>query len=226
MGEVPPPILFRMEQSFGDPALSFVGKRCGATRIWGSSLGGVDTALINSPRVVSGDVIHEGKEEIIPWVEWMAEWRRIWHIHMRRDPRDSLTSTMPGSQRYPVESYMWKNAEAVYRRIHELNPDKTLSVKYEDLVADPNAVMDRLLEKVGLEKGLEDVNDWPETLSEEELQHASMKGIKGPRAVETASVGRWKKHQVRVRKLLQADPALADLVVEHGYDKKGWEADL
>jgi len=225
-GEVPPPILFRAEQSFGDPELSFVGKRCGATHLWGSSLGGVDAALINSPRMVSDDVLHEGREDIIPWVEWMAGWRRIWHIHMRRDPRDSLTSAAPGLERHVREPYMWKNAERVYERIHELNPSRTLAVKYEELTADPNAIMDQLLKIIGLEKELSDVNDWPKTLSKQELSHPSMKWLGRPRKVDAERVGRWKENQAQVKKLLQTDPDLADLLVKCGYDEKGWEKKL
>jgi len=226
MGEIPPPILFRVEQYYDDPKLSFVGKRCGAPHIWGASMSGIDAALINSERVLSGESIFEGREEIIPWVEWMANWQRIWHIHIRRDPRDSMTSRMQKSNRYVGLPYMWKNAEAIYKRLYEIHPDRTLLVKYEELVSQPNEVMENLFETIGLEKGMEDVNDWPNTLTEKELRHRSMRWLKGPRPVDRDSVGQWKYHKTRILGLIKSDPDFADLVVEAGYDEKGWEKNL
>jgi hypothetical protein len=228
-GEVPPPILFRVRALLNDPSLTVVAKRCGAHGLWGASLGGLDLALINqvapAARNVSGDLIFEQRDDILPWIDWLENWRDIWHIHIKRDPRDVLTSRAAQESRaYKNYWAMWKNAEAIYHRLGQANPDRTLQVEYEKLVQDPNTVMEWVFETIGLEQAIEDVETWHDSLDLVEQQHSTLRRVE-PK-INTKSMGRWKKEKKRVKELLKDTPDLVDQVVAAGYDEKNWEKKL
>lgn len=176
---------------------------------------------------VSGEVIVSTREEMIFWTQWLNQWKDIWHIHMRRDPRDVLVSVMGKGKikSYPADFDMWKNTERIYSELKKANDEKTLLVRYEDLIKEPDVELEKIFNTIGRKKDFV-ADKWIDLLDPTEQKHQSMEWLNGARKIDNCSIGNWKRNPDRIKKLLEKHPDLPQTVVDFGYDKKGWEENL
>lgn len=80
-------------------------------------------------------------------------WPDAKFIHLVRDPRDVAISnmTLGWSGHYYTSSESWIDAERAWERLSgHLNEDKRFDIRYEDLVATPEAELKRLCRFLGL----------------------------------------------------------------------------
>lgn len=154
------------------------------------------------------------------WIDWLAMWNDVYYVHIRRDPRDCISSKLYGN--YVNSFRMWKSAENMYEKLRELIPDKVILVVYEELVSDVNKVMDYVIEKVGLEKST-DFSYWHELIDAKEKEHPSMHWMRGAREIDNKSVGKWKNNIKRVKEQVAANKDFTELLLKYGYEKNdGW----
>jgi hypothetical protein len=134
-------------------------------------------------------------------------------IHLIRDPRDVLTSRHLGDSKrrssnpFYVSPDHWLRsidaAEWLFREVAGQCPAATL--RYEDIVLDPQSGIDKLKSEFGLELR-EDVESWAALTKY--VQNASselVRAMHGVRDIDGRSIGRWKnsqKSRARVESLL------------------------
>ncbi|HVY49279.1 MAG TPA: sulfotransferase [Minicystis sp.] len=115
---------------------------------------------------------------------------------------------------FPLEAFgkMWVDVTRRLQRFAKDHPDNTLSIRYEDLVADPRATMDALFRFVGVE---------PEPVVDTALKRTENVGpgdfkAYGRPTVDASSVGRWKKLPALTRSRLGA--VMNETLVSAGYE--------
>jgi hypothetical protein len=91
-----------------------------------------------------------------------------------------------------------------------------LSLRYEDLVTDPDAVQKQLTQAFPF---LEKLHDFSEYALFSKASRKALAAMNGLRPVSTDSIGNWKNHLPRVKAQLIKYPDLAALLIEHGYEK-------
>lgn len=126
-------------------------------------------------------------------------------IHCRRDPRDTCLScfltNFDQGHGYKNDLVTLGHAYNLYARLmehwHRVLPTPILSVRYEDLVADPEAGARRILEFLGLdwEPGC---LDFP--MARRMVRTASSSQVR--RGVYRSSAGRWRRYEAQLQPLL------------------------
>lgn len=163
------------------------------------------------------------------WLDWVTNWDKLHYVHIRRDPRDSVTSLMSGGGRHYVSSFpMWKSAEQIYERLLVELPEQTHLVKYEELVTSVSSVMDNLFNKIGLTRDL-DYNQWFERVNDQERKHPFNHWLGGARPPDVFSIGKWQRSIEALRRLqavIDHNPDFVKTVSDYGYtegEEGHWE---
>lgn len=140
-------------------------------------------------------------------------------IYMIRDPRDIVTSVHPADpNRYWTGLRYWKALLPISRRL-ERHP-RFISVRYEDLVSDPDATQQRLSRLLPFLKGRERFSRFHNVADPDEYSKEALKGI---RPIRPTSVGRWKNHLSRVAGQIYLHGPITPDLIEYGYEADaGW----
>lgn len=143
----------------------------------------------------------------------------LYVVAMIRDPRGVISSrhdSKPGV--YFSSFWRW---EQYLRAITELaDHPRYLVVRYEDLVADPDAVQRRLTKAFPFLTPTCRFSRFPEGAQVHERARVSLNGV---RSVDAASLQRWREELPRVKGELSRHPEMLDWLVRLGYEPDaGW----
>jgi len=140
----------------------------------------------------------------------------LWIIYMLRDPRDVVSSC---SHRMNNGAYMgnlglWlEQQEAVKELVDEA---RFITVRYEDLVIDPNRVQGRLVELIPF---LQKKCDFSQYHLNARSSEKSIKALNGIRKINSNNVGSWKRHLPQVAKQLECYGDISDELIQLGYEE-------
>lgn len=141
-------------------------------------------------------------------------------IYMIRDPRDLIVSRHgEAPDEYWASLKFWKAYTPFGREL--MNHPRFIAIKYEDLVADANAVQQMIMERIPYLNKRYDFTDYHKhhTASEK-----ASKALGGVRAVSGSSIGNWKSHLPRVKQQIKLHGSITADLVEYGYeDSADWE---
>ena len=149
--------------------------------------------------------------------------RNLYAIYMLRDPRDMVVSRHGAdAKRYWASLKYWKTYTPYARRLD--SHSRFIMVRYEDLVAQPDAVQAHLMERMPFLVSRGPFSQYHELAQPSE---AAMKALRGVRPVSSASVGSWRKHLPRVVGQLQRHGSITEDLIAYGYEEDDtWEREL
>jgi len=139
----------------------------------------------------------------------------LYIICMIRDPRDVIVSKHElDPDRYWAGLRFWKTYIPFWRRLRK-HP-RFITVKYEDLVSDPDRVQQRLVEKMPFLTIKRPFTQYHEVAKP---SIDSMKALKEVRPIAPTGVGNWRNHLARIAGQLQLHGPIAGDLIEFGYEK-------
>ena len=126
------------------------------------------------------------------------------------------------SNRYYAPLRIWKDRRRAARKVSR-HP-RVLTVRYEDLVADPGKVQQEIEDRIPFLRRKADFVDFHKTAT---LSDLATKALGGIRAISTSSIGNWRQHKSRlVGQLAKFGPIDEDLVF-YGYERDdSWQREL
>ena len=138
----------------------------------------------------------------------------LYVIYMLRDPRDMITSKHGKDlERYWASLRYWKTYTPYGRKLQR-HP-RFITVRYEELVTQPDEVQAYLMQRMWFLKKRERFSRYHELA---QPSKDSLDALHGVRPVTPASVGNWRQHLKRVAGQLQKHGAIAQDLIEYGYE--------
>lgn len=165
--------------------------------------------------------------EKTPYNELFSEaifglWPKARCLHVYRDPRDNYASYRVKHPEWWPETfaYSWRRSTSRGIRNHSnFGPDRYMSLRYEDLVRDPDAVMREVCSFLLIEFSAELVRP---TRAGRDWAGNSMFGDEFAR-ISQAPIDRWKK-ELEHREILLLETALGRQMVHLSYETSGtWD---
>lgn len=148
---------------------------------------------------------------------------RLYVIAMIRDPRGVITSRHKTKPDVYFSSF-WRWQQYLQAIMALEGHPRFLVVRYEDLVADPDAVQDRIAERFEFLQPISRFSRFPEGARIHERARISLNGV---RAVDSASLSRWREALPRVKGELIRHPEMIDWLIRLGYEPDdAWTAAL
>ncbi len=138
----------------------------------------------------------------------------LYVIAMIRDPRGVITSrhdSKPGV--YFSSFWRWERYLEAIAALE--NHPRYLTVRYEDLVDDPDAVQDRVARAFPFLHMTGRFSRFPEGAEVHERARVSLNGV---RSVDRTSLGRWRQELPRVKGELIRHPEMNQWLVRLGYE--------
>lgn len=139
---------------------------------------------------------------------------RIWLVYCQRDPRDIVCSQhglAPG--RYWANLRQWRQIRRRVRRA--AGHPRLLTVRYEDLVRDPDAVQRMMAERI---PWLEQTGRFSQFHAAARPGTQSLTAMRGLRPADAESIGRWRDHLPRLAGQIIQHGSIADELMEDGYE--------
>ena len=147
----------------------------------------------------------------------------LYFIFMLRDPRDSIVSVhdgRPGS--FYAGLRLWKAFFPYWLRLR--SHPRVITVRYEDLVADPDAVQAQLRERLPFLVQKAPFSRFHEVAAP---SRRSLNALNGLRPIASASVGQYRNHLGRIRAQVEMHGSISDSLVAAGYERDAtWEERL
>jgi hypothetical protein len=146
--------------------------------------------------------------------------KNLFILYMIRDPRDSMTSIHSAQpDRYFSNFRVWKECADSAKTIETSH--RFISIRYEALVAEPDAVQAQLMTAFPFLEKIHDFSSFEQFSGPSKRSAEAMGGL---RPVSAASIGNWKKHLPRVKAQILLRPDLADALITYGYEKdNSWQ---
>ena len=141
--------------------------------------------------------------------------RALWVVYMLRDPRDVIVS------RHRQEpSRYWSNLR-VWNLYHDyslkvLNHPRCLRVRYEDLVGDPDAVQNQILQRMHFLRKTRKFSEFHKYASPSDAADRALSGL---RPINSTSIGRWRQHKGRIVSQLRIHGPISSKLIDMGYEK-------
>jgi len=177
------------------------------------SLAPHEVSVLVRPRRLRGVCISKHPHEVVPAGRLLRVDPRLWVIYCLRDPRDVVCSRHPNDpSRYVVGFETWSRYDTIARRTSH---PRFVTVKYEDLVADPDSVQSFLAAAMPF---LVPRCLFSETLSSNQTSEASRRAMHGALRIHQDSAGAWRDHLPRIREQLERFPALKDDLISRSYE--------
>ena len=147
----------------------------------------------------------------------------LYVIYMIRDPRDIICSKHERDpDRYWASLRYWKTYTMYGRRLS--GHPRFIEVRYEDFVSNPDAVQDRLADRIPCLKKRAPFSRYHEVARPSTSSETALRGVRPIRAV---SVRKWKGHRERVAGQLALHGSLTEDLIAYGYEKDdSWMSDL
>jgi hypothetical protein len=134
-----------------------------------------------------------------------------------RDPRDVVVSR----HRKEPDAY-WANLGFFRDRIGPFRAaaahERFATVRYEDLVRDPDGVQAELMERIGWLRKLRPFSSFGKAAAPSAL---AVEALGGVRKVSTKSIGRWREELPRLKAPIDRYGPIDDLLRELGYEPDG-----
>lgn len=139
----------------------------------------------------------------------------LYVICMIRDPRDAVVSRHKREpDKYWASLRYWKTYIPYWRRMHR-HP-RCITVKYEDLVSDPDHVQEILMEKMPF---LNKKTSFSQYHTAANPSQDSLDALDGVRPILPNGVGNWRKHLKRIARQVQLHGSITKDLIEFGYEK-------
>ena len=141
--------------------------------------------------------------------------RNLWLIHMVRDPRDVVVSRHrrdPG--KYWTNLRLWKDRQPAAREL--ASHPRFLTVRYEDLVREPDAVQDRIAAWMPFLPKRAPFSAFHRTAKPSE---DALDALRGLRPIDTGSIGAWRRHKPRLAAQLALHGSIQDDLERLGYEE-------
>jgi pimeloyl-ACP methyl ester carboxylesterase len=148
---------------------------------------------------------------------------QLWILHMVRDPRDVVVSVHARDpDAYWTHLRLWKSYRRSARRA-EGHP-RFLTIRYEDLVRDPDAIQDLIASRLPFLKRRRRFSEFHRFA---DPPARSLEALSGVREIATDRIGRWRAHKPRLAaQLARHGPIDRDLELL-GYERDGgWRREL
>ena len=144
----------------------------------------------------------------------------IWVVDINRDPRDVVTSIMPGRDNYYTDFTRW---ERDIKAIEELSQvySKLMRIKFEDLLLKSHAIQGTISSQLGLTTRYA-FGEFSEVLQEGDISPSSVSVLGGIRPLDKNNLGRWKNNRNDIRRVLdQIDkfPQIPEYLVKYDYER-------
>ena len=138
----------------------------------------------------------------------------LYAIHVLRDPRDVVVSRHSKfPDKYWVDMSVWLRNQKLARGLGKHK--RFVTVKYEDLVSDPDAVQNLLCEKMPFLNKLHDFSAYSELVRP---SPDALLALHGVRPISTRSVGNWRNHLPRLKGQVETFGPISEELVRLGYD--------
>lgn len=138
----------------------------------------------------------------------------LWVIYLLRDPRDVVVSRhRQDPTKYFANLLQWKRNYRLARKLAE-HP-RFVTVRYEDLVADPDAVQRTLLQRMSF---LAERAPFSEYHRVAQPSDRSQDALRGVRPISTASVAAWRRHRPRLAGQLAQYGSITEELIQCGYE--------
>jgi len=147
----------------------------------------------------------------------------LWILHMVRDPRDVVVSRHgKDPEHYWTNLRIWKSARPAARRAE--GHARFLTLRYEDLVRQPNAVQDEIARFLPF---LERRGAFSEFHRLARPSSAARDALGELRPLSSSSIGAWQAHKPRLAAQLARHGSIDCDLVELGYEPDaGWRRAL
>jgi hypothetical protein len=148
---------------------------------------------------------------------------QLWSIFMLRDPRDVIVSHHPQDPNvYWSNLRLWKRYTTFARKL--AGHPRFIMVRYEDLVREPDRVQNAI---AGTLPFLNVRARFSEYHRIAEPSERSVTALRGVRALDTRSIGRWRAHKPRVAAQLQLHGPVGEELIHYGYESNHeWRAEV
>ena len=182
-----------------------------------------EESIATPPPIRSGTYLSKQPGELLAVRLPLAVDRDLRVLCMIRDPRDVCISRHGSApDRYWCSMRYW---HLFLRHLSwlERHP-RVLCIRYEDLVDDPDAVQDRIIDFLPDLPALHRFSRYHEVVCPSE---GSMKALRGVRPIRSASVGGWRRDPRRIKHQLAIHGSISKSLIHFRYEAdESWEQDL
>jgi len=149
---------------------------------------------------------------IKPFLTMMPELKVIC---MMRDPRDVIVSKHGSAKdQYWCSLRAWHTSIKHHRKIG--GHPQMLTVHYEDLVQDPDAVQEKIQQFMPFLKKKHPFSEYHQHANPSSDSNDALRGV---RPINTSSIGNWKNHLPRVAGQLKQHKSITQDLIDQGYEK-------
>ena len=147
----------------------------------------------------------------------------LYVVCMVRDPRDCTVSTHGSSKdKYWTSMKVWKDNKKTFDHLTKLK--NFISVKYEDMVSNPDDVQNMLCEKIPFLKKRHLFSNYHNAAENSKYYEKSLGKV---RPISSDSIGKWKNHLPRVKEQITKYPEITKFLIQMGYEKnESWIEEL
>jgi hypothetical protein len=148
---------------------------------------------------------------------------RLWVINMVRDPRDVVVSRHARApSKYWVHLGIWKQRRRAAKRL--ANHPRFITVRYEDLVNDPDRVQRDLERRMPF---LERTAAFSEFHKLAMPSERAIKALGGVRPIDTSRVGNWRRHKSRLVAQIATHGDIDQELIDFNYETdRSWRQEL
>ncbi|MDX1491936.1 MAG: sulfotransferase [Pseudohongiellaceae bacterium] len=141
-------------------------------------------------------------------------------INVVRDPRAVFTSKHHSNRDIYFCNYkIWKKCDLAAQSFE--NHERFLTIRYEDLVDQPDACQDLIANKFPFLQKKHPFSQYHKVAAPPEN---ALKAMEGLRPVNSTSLDKWKQHLPRVKEQLQRNPSLTTDLIRRDYESSTeWE---
>jgi len=147
---------------------------------------------------------------------------RLIVVCMMRDPRDVIVSK---HRKFPDQYYVsldvWKERYQFVKRLQ--NHPRFIVVKYEDMVCDPDACQNRIIEQITYLKKTADFSSFG---GRSNVSKASNLALGEVRPIGADRIGNWKQHLPRIAGQLDLFGDISGDLIDLGYEEDNRWLDL
>lgn len=148
---------------------------------------------------------------------------RLAVIYMRRDPRSVVTSVHASKADVYFSSFeRWSRYEAAAQAL--INHPRFLVIRYEDLVANPDAVQTSIQTRLPFLTRRHPFSTYEHVAQTSTVAEVSLGGV---RPVDVDRIHAWKEHLPRIAFQMQKYPQMASRLISAGYEADNrWQSCL